>query len=49
MKTRIRDKIQKITWKHWILFLLLSQAIYIFMLSWSIPAIQQEAGGMKVS
>jgi hypothetical protein len=48
MLTKIDEKTKKITWKHWVLFLLLSQIIYIIMLRKTIPGIQEEAGGMKI-
>lgn len=48
MVNTIDKKLKKITWKHWLLFLLLSQAIYIIMQMQTIPRIQQETGGLKI-
>lgn len=40
--------IEKINWKHWLFFFLLSQSIYVLMLTVTIPRITREAGGMKI-
>jgi hypothetical protein len=48
MVTTITKKLEKITWKHWLLFLVLSQAIYIIMQTQTIPRIGQEAGGLRI-
>lgn len=47
MYTFLTKTFEKINWKHWLCFLLLSQSIYVLMLSTIIPKISREAGGMK--
>lgn len=47
MYTSLTKTIEKINWKHWLFFFLLSQSIYILMLSTIIPKISLETGGMK--
>lgn len=43
----LTKRIEKISWKHWLFFFLLSQSIYFLMLSQTIPQISRESGGMK--
>lgn len=48
MVDSIKSKMNKISWKHWLLFLLLSQVIYSIMQMLTIPGIQKEAGGLPI-
>lgn len=48
MKSKIDAMLERITWKHWIVFLLFSQMVYAIMLIYTIPNVQNEAGGMKI-
>jgi hypothetical protein len=43
----LMKRMEKINWKHWLFFFLLSQSIYFLMLSQTIPQISRESGGMK--
>lgn len=47
MYTSLKKTMEKINWKHWLCFFLLSQSIYVLMLSTIIPKISRETGGMK--
>jgi len=42
------SRLKQITWKHWLVSLLMSQAIFISMQIVTIPLILQEAGGLKI-
>ncbi len=46
MINQIITRLNKVTIKLWLLFLLMSQTIYAIMLSYSIPRIRQEADGL---
>lgn len=48
MLSILSKTVEKINWKHWLFFFLLSQSIYVLMLSQTIPRISREAGGMKI-
>lgn len=48
MLSILTKTVEKINWKHWLFFFLLSQSIYVLMLSQTIPRISREAGGMKI-
>lgn len=48
MASILTKTVEKINWKHWLFFFLLSQSIYVLMLTQTIPRISREAGGMKI-
>ena len=48
MINRLDKGLEIVTFKLWLLFLLLSQSIYVFMQSYSIPRTSQEAGGLLI-
>jgi hypothetical protein len=48
MLTSLSKVIEKIHWKHWLFLFLLSQSIYVLMLTITIPKISTEAGGMRI-
>ena len=48
MINRLAKGLETVTFKLWLLFLLMSQSIYAIMQSYSIPRICQEAGGLQI-
>ncbi|MEK4326076.1 hypothetical protein MKX70_09470 [Paenibacillus sp. FSL R7-0312] len=48
MINRLSKGLETVTFKLWLLFLLMSQSIYAIMQSYSIPRICQEAGGLLI-
>ncbi|MGJ7921693.1 hypothetical protein [Neobacillus sp. LXY-4] len=48
MKNNLAKNLEKITFKVWLLFLILSQTIYIIMQTYTIPRISDEAGGLLI-
>lgn len=47
MYSFLTKTIEKINWRHWLFFFLLSQSIYVLMLTTIIPKISREVGGMN--
>lgn len=45
---KIKKLLDKITWKKWLLFLLLSQTVYGIMQFYTIPLLYKEAGNFKI-
>lgn len=48
MSKSLIKRLNRIHVMHWLLFLFLSQTVYIAMLMYSIPRITQEAGGLRI-
>lgn len=48
MINRLAKGLETVTFKLWLLFLLMSQSIYVIMQSYSIPRTNQEAGGLLI-
>ncbi len=48
MKDTIDKGLQRLNWKHWMLFLLISQGIFMMMQHYTMPIIAGEAGGMSI-
>jgi hypothetical protein len=47
MTSKLSKTLDRITWRHWLIFLILSQAIYAIMLTQTFPYIRKEAGGIQ--
>lgn len=48
MISKLAKKLENVTIKSWLLFLVLSQGIYIIMQTYSIPSISHEAGNLLI-